>query len=88
MKLASTLALAAALVATGAGTAMAGMSSGYVDRRQEAAEMSTQSIGDLLAAGRLTEPQVTQLVQFTGLDVETAKKYTIPEVVAMRWTNN
>ena len=88
MKVSTTLTLVAALIATGTGTAMAGMSSSYADQRREQAQMGDQTIGALLASGQVSEQQVTQLIQFTGLNVDSAKEYTIPEVVGMRWTNN
>ena len=65
MKLAYTVALVGTLVAAGASAAMAGMSAGYVDQRQQADER--QTIGEQLSTGRMTEPQVIQLIQFTGL---------------------
>ncbi len=88
MKLTYTLALVGSLVAAGASTAMAGMSSGYVETRQQAEQLDSQTIGQKLANGSLTEPQVEQLIQFTGLSADEAKDYTIPEVTGMRWTNN
>ena len=33
-------------------------------------------------------PQVIQLIQFTGVSAEDAKGYTIPEIIARRWTAN
>jgi hypothetical protein len=88
MKIPYTVALVAALLAVDAGTAMAGMSPGDVDTRRQQAQGSSETIGDQLARGELTEQQVAQLIQFTGLTMDSAKAYTVPEVVAMRWTNN
>jgi hypothetical protein len=82
------MALAAGLLAVDAGTAMAGMSSDYVDARRQQAQSSADTIGDQLARGEISEQQVSQLIQFTGLSVDAAKSYTVPEVAAMRWTNN
>ena len=88
MNVAYTVALVGILVAAGASAAMAGMSAGYVDQRQQAVQVNAQTIGEQLASGTMTEPQVMQLIHFTGLTVDEAKGYTVPEVAAMRWTNN
>jgi hypothetical protein len=88
MKFPYVAALVAALLAVEAGSAMAGMSSSDVDARRQQAQSATETIGDQLARGEITEQQVTQLIQFTGLTFDDAKAYTVPEVVAMRWTDN
>ena len=88
MKLAYTVALVGILVAAGVSAAMAGMSAGYVGQRQQAVHVNAQTIGEQLASGKLTEPQVVQLIHFTGLSLDEARAYTVSEVAAMRWTNN
>jgi hypothetical protein len=88
MRFPHTIALVATLLAVGAGTAMAGMSTGDVDIRRQQSQAGADTIGDQLARGEITQAQVSQLIQFTGLTMDSAQGYTVPEVVAMRWTNN
>lgn len=47
-----------------------------------------ETIGQRLADGSMSQEQLTQLIQFTGLTPEQAKQDTLQQVVAKRWQQN
>lgn len=80
MRVSSTLMLVGALMLGGA--AYAGTSA-----QMQTAETGKPTIGQLLANGSMTEPQLVQLVEFTGITPDQAKSLTLDEVSVMRWKN-
>lgn len=82
MRVSSTLMLVGALTFGSAVGAFAGTSA-----QMQGAESGKPTISQLLANGTMTEPQLVQLVEFTGLTPDQAKSLTLDEISVMRWKN-
>lgn len=46
------------------------------------------TIGERIANGTMTEQQLNQLAQFTGLTADEAKALPLDQVVKLRWQND
>ena len=46
------------------------------------------TVGELLAAGQISEQAVQQLIMHTGLTMDQAKADTLDQIVAKRWQNS
>jgi hypothetical protein len=88
MRISRTFALVAALAAAGTGTAFAGASSQTIKNMSQSTAYQQETIGQKLENGSLSLAQVRQLIQFTGLTLEDAKTYTVPQITALRWENS
>lgn len=52
------------------------------------ADDNSQTLGDRLANGTMSQAQFEQLIQFTGLTPEQAKSQTLSDVVSQRWQDD
>lgn len=46
---------------------------------------STETVGQKLANGEMSQQQFEQLIQFSGLTPDQAKNETLEQIVAKRW---
>jgi hypothetical protein len=48
----------------------------------------TETVGQLLQSGQISQEAVQQLIQHTGMSMDQAKAATLDEIVAKRWQNS
>lgn len=49
------------------------------------ASFAEETLGQMMASGKMSEPAFTQFIQFTGLTPDKAKDLTMSEVAKKHW---